>query len=176
MVEEWINIAEKEGYVKPSWFQGQYNLLSRSYEQTLYALLRKHNIHFAAYSPLAGGFLLGNFTAEGVQGGSRFASAGLFKNWYDKPSMHEAIKHLGQIAEKTGMGMDELSLRWLVYHSILEDEDCVIIGASKVAQIRKGAELIQKGPLKEDVVKELSDLWDGVEADGTAIVDFKRPE
>ena len=169
MVEEWLTIAEKESYVKPSVYQGQYNLLCRASESTLFPLLHKHNIYFNAYSPLAGGFLLGNFTADGHQDGKRFAQDGPFTKWYDKPSMHEAIKHLGSIAEKTGIGMDELSLRWLVYHSILEDEDCVILGASRPSQIERNTSQIKNGPLDEAVAKELSDLWEGVKDDGMAI-------
>ena len=172
MVEEWLSIAEQEGLVKPSVYQGQYNLLCRPYETSLFPLLRGHNIHFNGFSPLAGGFLLGNFTAEGVQGGSRFAnSEGPFMKWYNKPSMHEAIKRLKGLAEKTGIGMDELSLRWVVYHSILNDEDGVILGASKVHQVERNTAQIAKGTLDETVVKELDGLWEDVKDDGMAIMD-----
>ena len=111
MVEEWLSVAEKEGFVKPSVYQGQYNLLCRGYETTLLPVLRKHNIHFTGFSPLAGGFLLGNFTADGVQGGSRFERESPFMRWYNKPSMHEAIKRLRTIETDSGVGMDELSSR-----------------------------------------------------------------
>ncbi|KAF2012095.1 Aldo/keto reductase [Aaosphaeria arxii CBS 175.79] len=62
MLEEWIQVAEQKGYVKPSIYQGQYNLLSRTYETTLFPLLEKHGINFAAFSPLASGFLTGKLT------------------------------------------------------------------------------------------------------------------
>ena len=170
MVEEWLTIADREGLVKPSVYQGQYNLLCRGYETTLFPLLRQHKMHFNGFSPLAGGFLLGNFTAEGVQGGSRFTGESNFKNWYDRPSMHEAIKRLKEIAEKTGVGMDELILRWVVHHSILSDEDGVILGASKVHQLERNVAQIEKGPLDETVAKELDELWEGVKDDGMSIV------
>lgn len=173
MLEEWLEVAETNNWVKPSVYQGQYNLLCRTYETTLFPLLRKHNIHFTGFSPLAGGFLLGNFTENGVQGGSRFSNeAAPFFKWYNKPSMHEAIKRLRRISEKTGLGMDELSLRWVVYHSILNNDDCVILGASKVQQIGKNMAQIKKGELEEDVAKELSDLWEGVKGDAMDIVEY----
>lgn len=172
IIQEWLDIAEKENLVKPTVYQGQYNLLCRAYEDDLFPLLRKNNISFNAYSPLAGGFLLGNFTAEGVVGGSRFSNPGPFKDWYDKPSMHEAIKHLRAISEKTGLGMDELSIRWLAYHSALQDQDGIILGASKVGQITKNVEQIKKGPLDDKVAKELSDLWESVKQDGMRIIDY----
>jgi aflatoxin B1 aldehyde reductase len=172
MVEEWLSIAEKENLVKPSVYQGQYNLLCRGYETELFPLLRKRNISFVAFSPLAGGFLLGNFTADGVQGGSRFAIESPFKTWYDRPSMHEAIKRLKAISDKTGLGMDELSLRWLAHHSIQQEQDGIILGASKVAQISKNVAQIRNGPLDEGVAKELSRLWESVKEDGMKIIDY----
>ena len=174
MVEEWLSIAEQEGLVRPSVYQGQYNLLCRGYEDSLFPLLRKHKIAFNAYSPLAGGFLLGNFTADGVQGGSRFAhpAAAIFKNWYDKPSMHEAIKKLRAISEKTGLGMDELSLRWLAHHSTLQDQDGIILGGSKTSQISGNVTQIKHGQLDESVAKELSELWESVKEDGMRIIEY----
>ncbi len=174
MVEEWLSIAEKEDLVKPSVYEGQYNLVCRGYETELFPLLRKHNMSFVGFSPLAGGFLLGNFTADGVQGGSRFAaeSPGPFKSWYDRPSMHEAIKRLKAISEKAGLAMDELSLRWLAHHSILQERDGIILGASKVAQISKNVAQIRNGPLDEEVAKELSDLGELVKEDGMKIIDY----
>ena len=88
--------------------------------------------------------------------------------------MHEAIQQLRGIGEKVGVGMDELSLRWLVYHSILKDDDAIILGASKVAQIGKNTGQIRKGPLDEAVVKELDGLWEGVKDEGMSITDFGR--
>lgn len=169
MIEEWMSIAEKEGLVKPSVYQGQYNLLCRAYEDTLLPVLRKYNMSFTGFSPLAGGFLLGNFTAEGVQGGSRFASHTPFTDWYDKPSMHEAIKQLKAISEKTRLGKDELSLRWLAHHSILSEQDGIILGASKVPQISKNVAQIKNGPLDPEVAEELSALWESVKKDSTSI-------
>ena len=129
---------------------------------------------FRGFSPLAGGFLLGNFTGDGVQGGSRFSIDSPFMSWYNQPSMHEAVKRLRDISEKSGVGMDELSLRWLVYHSILSDEDAIILGASKVHQIGKNTAQIKKGPLDDAVVKDLEGLWDIVKDDAMRIVEHSK--
>jgi aflatoxin B1 aldehyde reductase len=172
MLEEWLAIAEAQGYVKPSVYQGQYNLLCRGFETSLFPLLRKHNIKFNAFSPLAGGFLLGNFTENGVQGGTRFSVASPFLSWYDKPSMHQAVKNLRAIAADTGLTMDEMAIRWLVYHSILSDQDAVILGASKISHVDRSAAQIKKGPLDEAVVSNLEQLWELVLADGRKITEF----
>ncbi|KAK7742188.1 hypothetical protein SLS62_010808 [Diatrype stigma] len=48
-VQTFIDICEREGYVKPSVYQGHYNAISRGGEKELFPLLRKHNISFYAY-------------------------------------------------------------------------------------------------------------------------------
>lgn len=48
MKTEYIAICEREGYVKPTVYQGRYNLVCRENE-TLFPLLRKHNISFYAF-------------------------------------------------------------------------------------------------------------------------------
>ena len=63
-----------------------------------------------------------------------------FREWYDKPELHGAMKKLRALSDESGIGMDELSLRWIVYHSILSDEDAIIVGASKVSQVSKAKE------------------------------------
>jgi aflatoxin B1 aldehyde reductase len=48
-VQQFIDICEREGYVKPSVYQGHYNAIVRGGEEELFPLLRKHNIPFMAY-------------------------------------------------------------------------------------------------------------------------------
>ncbi|KAF7193140.1 Oxidoreductase sirO [Pseudocercospora fuligena] len=123
--------------------------------------------------PLAGGFLLSNFTKEGVQGGTRFSVQTPFTKWYDHDSMHDAISKLRAISEQSGLGMDELSLRWLKHHSILQDQDIIIMGAGKTKQITGSVEKMDRGPMDAQVVTSLESLWAGVEQDAAAIVDFE---
>ena len=42
-------MCEEKGYIKPSVYQGCYNLIDRQPEQTLFPLLRKHGMVFNAY-------------------------------------------------------------------------------------------------------------------------------
>lgn len=71
MVAEWVSVAKAKGYVKPTWYQGQYNLVCRTDEETLFPLLKENGIRFAGYSPLGGGFLNGNLR-RGAATGHRF--------------------------------------------------------------------------------------------------------
>lgn len=48
-VERIVEICEKQGYDKPSVYQGQYNPIVRSGEKGLFPVLRKYNIAFYAW-------------------------------------------------------------------------------------------------------------------------------
>lgn len=52
-VEEIVSICQKNGWVKPSVYQGQYNLIARIPEEELFPVLRKYNISFYAYRSVA---------------------------------------------------------------------------------------------------------------------------
>ncbi|KEF57848.1 uncharacterized protein A1O9_05769 [Exophiala aquamarina CBS 119918] len=56
-VQEMYDICVREGYVLPTVYQGGYNPIGRGPEKTLFPLLRKLDMSFYAFSPLAGGLL-----------------------------------------------------------------------------------------------------------------------
>lgn len=164
MLEKFLNICEERNYVKPSVYQGQYNLINREPEQTLLPLLRKHNMKFVAYSPLAAGFLTGKLTAGNAEGTRLGSSIGtMFRNFYDKPEFHNAIHELNRIIEPLGISSTGAALRWLAYHSELGEEDGIILGASKVEQVVQNVKDIKMGPLPESVLKSIVAIKDAVD-------------
>ncbi|KAJ6024244.1 hypothetical protein N7540_005041 [Penicillium herquei] len=159
---ELVSVCEEKGYIKPSVYQGCYNLIDRQSEQTLFPLLRKHDIVFNAYRPLAGGFLSGRATRGDIEN-SRFspsnpASTKLNED-YDKPQIHAAMVELLQALEPYDIGGSEACLRWIFYHSALGDGDGVILGASKVCQAVQNFQDILKGPLPADIVEKIDIIW-----------------
>lgn len=48
-VQQFLDICEEHGYVKPSVYQGHYNPVVRGNEKELFPLLRKNNISFFAF-------------------------------------------------------------------------------------------------------------------------------
>ncbi|PSN74110.1 Aldo/keto reductase [Corynespora cassiicola Philippines] len=186
-IEEWINVAEEKGYVKPSVFSGQYNLLCRTYEQTLVPLLRKHDFTFVALSPLAGGFLAGKVkpssTPEELKGTSFDPSNGnihsaQFREWYDRPSMHAAVQKLEAICKEHDIDMAYAAYRWVLHHSVLDGGpvlgrdkgDGVIIGPDSIGQLSMFVEAYGQGPLPDDLVKALDGIWEDVKEDSKSIV------
>lgn len=184
MLEEWLHIADEKGLVKPTVYQGQYNLLCRTYETTLLPLLRKHNISFVAFSPLAGGFLTGKLTfskkSEDLKG-TRFEVSDTnfggmrYRSFYDKSAMHEALQKAAPFCVSHGISLPEAALRWLLYHSSLEADrgDGVVIGPSNLSQLDSYVKTKNAGPLPEDLAKELAALWnDRVKEAAASIVEY----
>lgn len=181
-----LSVCSAKGYVKPSIYQGQYNALFRSCEKYLFPLLREHNIKFYAYSPLAGGFLTGKLTlpemassaaspaaesnpsvTASLSSRNRYTgpnAAPFWNNVFNRPPVHRALKHLSEtlqsLPEAKGMSLAEVSLRWLVYHSALGNEDGVILGASRVEQVAENVRCCRAGPLSEDIRKAVEGLWE----------------
>ncbi|KAI0882023.1 Aldo/keto reductase [Annulohypoxylon maeteangense] len=165
LLDEFIKICDQNGYVKPTVYQGQYNLVCRDIERTLFPTLRKHGMVFNAYSPLAGGFLNGKLTAGDTEG-TRFDAGNVmgqhYRAQYDKKEMHDGIEYLTNILDEMGISKVEASLRWISYHSSLGSDDGIILGASKLSQLSQNVEAIAKGPLDEKVVSAMDKMWQSI--------------
>ncbi|KAF7896380.1 hypothetical protein EAF00_006394 [Botryotinia globosa] len=72
LLQEFIQICEDNGFVKPSVYQGDCNLITRGMEKELLPILRAHSMSFFAFRALAAGFLTGNYSA-GKSDGTRFS-------------------------------------------------------------------------------------------------------
>ncbi|KAJ7486207.1 NADP-dependent oxidoreductase domain-containing protein [Mycena galericulata] len=164
MLERFFEICERKGFVKPTVYQGQYNLVSRASEATLFPILRRHGIVFNAYSPLGGGFLTGKFTSGDTEG-TRFAEgspfAPMLRAQFDKTVMHDAVRALDESLATYAPGVSkvEVSLRWVCFHSALGSGDGVILGASSPAQLVQNVVGIRNGPLPEEVVAAVDAIW-----------------
>ncbi|PVI05737.1 putative aldo/keto reductase [Periconia macrospinosa] len=166
MLAEFIEICEREGYVKPSTYQGIYNLIDRRHEGAVLDLVRKHGMQFVAHSPNASGFLHGALTSGNVEG-TRFAEGNIMSmdaRRYDTQKHHDAIRFLDKTLSPLGIQKTEAALRWLAFHSQLGPEDAIIFGSSKIPQIKQNVAAIQKGPLPDEVVSALNGVWEAVRA------------
>lgn len=162
------DLAKEKGYPLPEVYQGNYNPVARHLEKDLFPVLRKLNIVFYAYSPLAGGFLTKSAADldAGVGRFSKDALGGMYSNMYDKPTLREGLKTWNQIADKEGVSKAELAYRWVAHHSALTEKgDAVIFGASKLSQIEQTAAGIKKGKLSEEAANSVNQLWESVKAE-----------
>ncbi|KAJ0120485.1 hypothetical protein J7T55_015214 [Diaporthe amygdali] len=153
-----IDLCEEKGWVKPKWYQGTYNMLTRGMETRLLPILRAHGILFLASHALASGFLTGkHIDAEGRPTG-RFAK----NNSYNAPELSAAMKEFVSGCKAHALPPFEVASRWIAHHSALGDDDGIVIGASKVAQVSATVTNIRKGPLPAPVVVLTEDLWNSV--------------
>ena len=139
-VAQICEICEAHGWVKPVVYQGIYNALNRTVEAELFPCLRYYGMGFYAYNPLGGGFFTGAFTKESeVEKGSRFDpnkwQGKMYRAKYFRDEYFQALDIVKPAAEKHGLTMAEVALRWMTHHSQLGQKypDAILIGASRSA-------------------------------------------
>ena len=153
MVAEFVAACDENGYVRPTVYQGLYNLLKREPEESLLPLLRAKGFRFVAYSPLASGLLTVGDQKEGNA---------LLDRLYGDENIRRAVEQFKKRLEGSGVQATEAALRWVVFHSALRDGDAVIIGASKEEQVVSSMENVRRGPLDNEVVKAVEQVWEDV--------------
>ena len=165
-VEKVHSICNAKGYVLPTVYQGNYSAVARLQETKLFPTLRKLNMAFYAYSPLAGGFL--TKTAQQIQDGAgRFnmeTAGGVYRQMFMKPSYLEALAKWEAIAKDEGVSRAELAYRWVASNSPLDRAhgDAIIIGASSIEQLKQTLEGIEKGKLSDKAVQAIDAIWDTI--------------
>jgi len=165
-VQKVYDACKAKGYVLPTVYQGNYSPVARLQETKLFPTLRKLDIAFYAYSPLAGGFL--TKTAQQIRDGAgRFSEAaigGMYRQMYLKESYLNALAKWGQIADDEGCSKAELAYRWVTYNSPLTAAhgDGIIVGASSTKQLEQTLQGIAKGKLSDKACKAIDDIWESI--------------
>lgn len=169
-VAQICEICNKNGWVKPSVYQGVYNALHRTVELELFNCLRYYGIAFYNYNPLAGGYLTDRYhrdTSE-VEAGSRFDANRLqgqmYRQRYWNDAFFDALDILRPVAKQHNLTEAECALRWMTHHSKLKREhgDAIIIGASSTKHMEQNMLDLEKGPLPQEVLDALNAGWDRV--------------
>jgi aflatoxin B1 aldehyde reductase len=166
-VAQMCEICGKHGWIKPSVYQGIYSALQRSIESELIPCLRYYGISLYAFQPLAGGFLTGRYHRNQTEfeSGSRFDPKGVqgslhhARYWND--AYFDALDRIRSAAEKHGLSVGEVAMRWLKHHSQLAAAlgDSIIIGASSASHLTQNLKHLERGPLAEDVVTAVEEAW-----------------
>jgi aflatoxin B1 aldehyde reductase len=163
-VEDVYNHCVSNGYVLPTVFQGSYNPICRRVEEELLPTLRRLNISFYAYAPQAGGFLAKS-KEEVLEGKGRFdpnnRGGQMLRGLYCKTTLLESLKRWNDIATAAGCSRSHLACRWLRYHSALQPEhgDAIVFSSSTVDQTRDTIEGLNAGPLDDDAVNSIDEMW-----------------
>jgi len=166
--QEVYDITSSKGYVIPTVYQGNYNAISRHTEDDLFPLLRKLNIRFYAYSPIAGGFLVRTpqqikEAKEGRFDISTFIGE-IYHKLYSRPALIDALEEWEKISHSSGVSKAALAIRWVAWNSILDQKhgDGIIIGASSTKQLKETLDALNAGPLEKNVVDSINQIWQKV--------------
>ncbi|KAF2691857.1 aflatoxin B1 aldehyde reductase member 2 [Lentithecium fluviatile CBS 122367] len=169
VAEVW-NICNERGWVKPTIYQAMYNAITRSIDVELIPACRKYKIDVVVYNPLAGGLFSGKIKSKDhLPESGRFSNTSertgkMYRDRYFNDATFEALSIVEKAAEKHGLTLLEIALRWTIHHSQLKTRvkggnDGVIIGVSNFAQLESNLKDLEKGPLLEEVVKALDEAW-----------------
>ena len=168
MVADVWHLCDKNGWVKPTVFEGIYNPLTRKAEIELNACLNHFGMRFYAYNPMAGGLLTGRYSKfEDAPTDGRFTHRPNYQNRYWKKSFFDAVELIKAACEKRDITIVEAVYRWLAYHSMLDADrgDSIIIGASKLTHLKQNLNAIQSGPLPDDILNVFEQAWSITKAD-----------
>jgi len=168
-----VRIAKENNWVAPSVYQGNYSAVSRRPEKELFPILRKYGIAFYAYSPIAGGFLAkepeqfeSGPTGTGRWDPTTFVG-NVYHTLYNRPAIVEGLRQWNAISKESGIPKAELAYRWVVHNSALRGEngDKILIGPQDLKQLNEVLVFVKKGPLDEQVVKKIDEVWKVAEKD-----------
>jgi aryl-alcohol dehydrogenase-like predicted oxidoreductase len=95
----------------------RYNLLWRQPEPELFPACADLGMGVIAYSPTAGGFLVGRYKRDSsIESGTRFATVSAYKDNYWKEDCFRFVDALQAYCKQRGVGMAELSIAWVASH------------------------------------------------------------
>lgn len=159
-------ICAKNGWVRPTVWQGMYNAITRNIETELIPACRRYGLDVVVYNPIAGGLFSGKFKLDEVPAEGRYSDAGptgkMYRARYFKDGNFEALRIIEPVVKKNGLSLIETAFRWLVHHSQLkvkDGNDGIIIGVSSIDQLKGNLEYLERGPLPEEVLKVLDEAW-----------------
>jgi aryl-alcohol dehydrogenase-like predicted oxidoreductase len=157
-IAEVNHTADEVGAPRPFVAQQLYNLLARRIEEEYVEFAAATGLSTMVYNPLGGGLLTGRHSFEADPGQGRFGDsrlAQMYKQRYWNAAIFDAIQQLALVADKAGVPLTELALRWLVSKPATSS---LLLGGSKVEHLSSNIAAITKGPLDADVVEACDDV------------------
>lgn len=164
-LEKILDLCDANGWRKPICYQGEYSIVSRGMETKLLPLLRAHGIRFNAFRSMASGLLTGNAVSDRAAG-TRFDAnnplGGAMRRVFGAQELQDAVRTFDRETRARGVTPLEVAIRWVAHHSVLAEEDGIVLGASKTKQVVETVEFIKKGSLSDDLLQLAEGLWDAV--------------
>jgi 1-deoxyxylulose-5-phosphate synthase len=155
-VVQMLCIADKKHYQPAYLSQPMYNLIARGLDQEYLPMCKEMGMSTIVYNPLAGGLLTGKQKRDAPITGSRFDNNKMYLDRYWHDQDFQAVERIREIAQAAGRSMVSLALNWILHHTPV---DCVILGASRDAQLRENLKTLDDGPLSSDTIAACDEVW-----------------
>ena len=173
-------IAERRGFHKMAVTQTRYNLLNREPENELFPACAEFGVGVMAFSPQAGGFLLGKHRNFSAAAGSRIADDSKDKNFYRNAYWNawcfRELEKLMEIPAKYNISANALALQWVLRNPVIT---ACVVGARNIEQITSNLsawnEQVPEAAFKE--AEQISDAlkrespWRGIRDQASANAD-----
>ena len=179
MVAESYHVCKSHNWLLPRVYEGVYNPLSRHAERELNKALDYYGMCFYAYNPLAGGMLTNKYTGSNMKIDSgRFINRPNYQDRYWKESYFTAVNNIKEACERYHINIVDASYRWMSFHSMLNPDrgDGIIVGASRIEQLKQNISSVNQGELPEEVVCAFNNAWDLCRADAPEYFRFYTPK
>ena len=135
--------------------QPSYSMLNRWVEDGLLDTIEEKGMGAIAYSPLAQG-LLTNRYFNGIPADSRAGGESIFLNDGNiTPELLDKTYKLNEIAQNRSQTLAQMALAWVLKSSAMTS---VIIGASRLSQIKENAAFIEKLDFTQDELDAIDEL------------------
>lgn len=161
---ELVQAAQKLGLPPPRRAQMLYNVLVRQLDVEYFAFAERYALSTEVYNPLAGGLLTPRHPSPSAdKRGSRFDKNGMYERRYWSDVMFARRDELARAAEEAGIGIVELSYRFLVERRGVA---AVLVGAGTLAHL-DAAHAALATALPPDLVARLEKMhvaWNGTDA------------
>jgi aryl-alcohol dehydrogenase-like predicted oxidoreductase len=132
-VAEALELSALEGLTRYEWVQNAFSLLEQGDSRTMFSLCHEHDLGYAPFGPLAGGWLTGKYRrGEEPPSGSRMTLRPEGGEGYRNDATFDALEALEREAEARGVSMAALALAWLLH---VPELTAVVVGPNDVAQL-----------------------------------------
>jgi len=128
-IDEWMRVADENGWARPVALQPQYSLVSRGFEAELADAAQRHGLAVFPYQVLAGGFLTGKYRTEADTAGR--ARAGTVKGFLT-PAGLGVLDVLAEVAAAHDTDSATIALAWALANPAVT---APLAAATSVAQL-----------------------------------------
>jgi 1-deoxyxylulose-5-phosphate synthase len=134
--------------------QDHYNLAYREEEREMLPLCRDQNIAVIPFSPLARGFLSGNYRRGDTPNTPRYQGDQLLPERFFRPEDFDVAERTEEVAREKGVTPSQVALAWLLYRGITSP----IVGATKIEHVEEAVAAVEL-KLSSDDVKRLEEPY-----------------